>query len=192
MGKWTYMKNEAVKTRPMASVNTERVGYHESGTGLVIGFGAFQTPDKTQNQRKWKHRRNTKNLQKEPKKIEMEFWEVLEDYHERSECRDYNGRSCTFYTWAEPPRTRWLPPSFSQESHSLVYIQCREYHINARSPTASPHWSWGPNSVEMCTLTRFKWARGLPTGTKLQRAERVAKCQRFGGSSSNWGMRQSG
>jgi len=36
------MKKEAVKTRPMARVKTESVGYHESGTGLVIGFGAFQ------------------------------------------------------------------------------------------------------------------------------------------------------
>lgn len=34
----TYMKNEAVTTRPIASMNTARVGYHASGTGLEIGF----------------------------------------------------------------------------------------------------------------------------------------------------------
>lgn len=32
------MKNEAVTTRPIASINTARVGYHASGTGLEIGF----------------------------------------------------------------------------------------------------------------------------------------------------------
>lgn len=45
------MKKEAVKTRPMARVKTESVGYHESGTGLVIGFGAFNIKSKTQNQK---------------------------------------------------------------------------------------------------------------------------------------------
>lgn len=40
------MKKEAVKTRPMARVKTESVGYHESGTGLVIGFGAFNINQK--------------------------------------------------------------------------------------------------------------------------------------------------
>lgn len=44
------MKKEAVKTRPMARVKTESVGYHASGTGLVIGFGAFNTHTNTQNQ----------------------------------------------------------------------------------------------------------------------------------------------
>lgn len=32
------MKKEAVKTRPIASINTARVGYSDSGTGLVTGF----------------------------------------------------------------------------------------------------------------------------------------------------------
>lgn len=49
--KKTDMKKEAVKTRPMARVKTESVGYHESGTGLVIGFGAFNIKSKTQNQK---------------------------------------------------------------------------------------------------------------------------------------------
>lgn len=44
--KKTDMKKEAVKTRPMARVKTESVGYHESGTGLVIGFGAFNINQK--------------------------------------------------------------------------------------------------------------------------------------------------
>lgn len=37
----TYMKKEAVKMRPIASVKTESVGYNESGIGLAIAFGAF-------------------------------------------------------------------------------------------------------------------------------------------------------
>ena len=37
-----YMKNEAVTMRPIASMKTDRVGYQASGTGLVIGFGAFK------------------------------------------------------------------------------------------------------------------------------------------------------
>lgn len=37
------MKNEAVTRRPIDSMNTDRVGYHASGTGLVMGFGAFKT-----------------------------------------------------------------------------------------------------------------------------------------------------
>lgn len=36
------MKNEAVTMRPIASMRTDRVGYQASGTGLVIGFGAFK------------------------------------------------------------------------------------------------------------------------------------------------------
>lgn len=35
------MKKEAVTTRPIASMKTDRVGYHASGTGLAIAFGAF-------------------------------------------------------------------------------------------------------------------------------------------------------
>ena len=35
------MKKEAVTRRPMASMMTDKVGYQPSGTGLVIGFGAF-------------------------------------------------------------------------------------------------------------------------------------------------------
>lgn len=34
----TYMKKEAVMTRPIASMKTARVGYHSSGTGLDMGF----------------------------------------------------------------------------------------------------------------------------------------------------------
>ncbi|KAK7317838.1 hypothetical protein RJT34_02407 [Clitoria ternatea] len=36
-----YMKKETVKMRPMARVKMESVGYHESGTGLVIGSRAL-------------------------------------------------------------------------------------------------------------------------------------------------------
>lgn len=32
------MKNDAVTTRPTASMNNARVGYNDSGTGLEIGF----------------------------------------------------------------------------------------------------------------------------------------------------------
>lgn len=40
----TYMKNEAVTTRPIASVKTDRVGYHATGIGLAMGLasGAFE------------------------------------------------------------------------------------------------------------------------------------------------------
>jgi len=34
------MKKEAVTTRPTDSMRTARVGYHASGTGLEMGFGA--------------------------------------------------------------------------------------------------------------------------------------------------------
>lgn len=54
------MKKEAVKTRPMARVKTESVGYHESGTGLVIGFGAFNINQKHRI-RKLKLRRQQQN-----------------------------------------------------------------------------------------------------------------------------------
>lgn len=37
------MKKEAVITRPIASIETARVGYHVTGTGLVIGFGDFKS-----------------------------------------------------------------------------------------------------------------------------------------------------
>lgn len=37
-----YIKNEAVTKRPIASMKTDREGYHASGTGLAIGFGAFE------------------------------------------------------------------------------------------------------------------------------------------------------
>jgi hypothetical protein len=43
-----YMKKEAVTTRPIASMNTDRVGYHASGTGLVIGFGASKNKKQTE------------------------------------------------------------------------------------------------------------------------------------------------
>lgn len=36
----TYIKKEAVMTRPTDNIRTARVGYHASGTGLVMGFGA--------------------------------------------------------------------------------------------------------------------------------------------------------
>lgn len=36
------MKKEAVKKRPIASMNTDSVGYHETATGLVMGFAAFE------------------------------------------------------------------------------------------------------------------------------------------------------
>jgi hypothetical protein len=42
------MKKEAVTTRPIASMNTDRVGYHASGTGLVIGFGASKNKKQTE------------------------------------------------------------------------------------------------------------------------------------------------
>lgn len=38
----SYMKNEAVTTRPIATMNTANVGYQASGTGLVIDFGAYK------------------------------------------------------------------------------------------------------------------------------------------------------
>lgn len=37
------MKKEAVKRRPRESMTTARVGYHASGTGLVMGFGAWKS-----------------------------------------------------------------------------------------------------------------------------------------------------
>jgi len=37
----TYMKNEAETIRPMASMKIARVGYHVTGTGLVIA-AAFE------------------------------------------------------------------------------------------------------------------------------------------------------
>lgn len=37
-----HMKKDAVMTSPKASMNTARVGYHASSTGLVIGFGAWK------------------------------------------------------------------------------------------------------------------------------------------------------
>lgn len=43
------MKKEAVTVRPIASMNTDKVGYHASGTGLGIGFGASGNKSK----RKW-------------------------------------------------------------------------------------------------------------------------------------------
>lgn len=46
------MKKEAVKTRPIASMKTDRVGYHETGTGLVMGFAAFQESN-GEKRRKW-------------------------------------------------------------------------------------------------------------------------------------------
>lgn len=32
------MKNDAITTRPTASIKNDRVGYNDSGTGLEIGF----------------------------------------------------------------------------------------------------------------------------------------------------------
>lgn len=34
----TYMKKEAVMTRPMASISTANEGYQTTGTGLDMGF----------------------------------------------------------------------------------------------------------------------------------------------------------
>lgn len=42
----THMKKEAVKRRPTESITTDRVGYHASGTGLVMGFGALNRKPK--------------------------------------------------------------------------------------------------------------------------------------------------
>ena len=36
------MKKEAVTTSPIASMKTDRVGYHASGMGLAIAFGAYK------------------------------------------------------------------------------------------------------------------------------------------------------
>jgi len=46
-----YMKKEAVKMRPIASVKTESVGYNESGIGLAIAFGAFHIQKQKQKQK---------------------------------------------------------------------------------------------------------------------------------------------
>ena len=43
------MKKEAVTTSPIASMKTDRVGYHASGMGLAIAFGAYQK----KKQQKW-------------------------------------------------------------------------------------------------------------------------------------------
>lgn len=44
------MKKEAVTTSPIASMKTDRVGYHASGMGLAIAFGAYKKKKKKQ---KW-------------------------------------------------------------------------------------------------------------------------------------------
>ena len=40
------MKKEAVTTSPIASMKTDRVGYHASGMGLAIAFGAYKKKKK--------------------------------------------------------------------------------------------------------------------------------------------------
>lgn len=60
------MKKEAVTMRPIASINTERVGYHTSGTGLVIGFGAFKA-EKEENHKVNKRKRNPDHKQRKEK-----------------------------------------------------------------------------------------------------------------------------
>ena len=42
------MKKEAVTTSPIASMKTDRVGYHASGMGLAIAFGAYKKKKKTE------------------------------------------------------------------------------------------------------------------------------------------------
>ena len=42
------MKKEAVTTSPIASMRTDRVGYHASGMGLAIAFGAYQKKKTTE------------------------------------------------------------------------------------------------------------------------------------------------
>lgn len=59
-----YMKKEAVTTRPMASIMTDRVGYHASGTGLVIAFGAFTPKNKIKNQKSKIEKRKTEKLKR--------------------------------------------------------------------------------------------------------------------------------
>lgn len=60
------MKNEAVTTRPIASMNTARVGYHASGTGLEIGFAdwAFHKKNSKKNTTKSHQNFQKKNHQK--------------------------------------------------------------------------------------------------------------------------------
>lgn len=48
-----------MKISPIASMTTDRVGYHASGTGLVIGFGAFKK-EKKKKKMKLKDRENGK------------------------------------------------------------------------------------------------------------------------------------
>ena len=40
------MKKEAVTTSPIASMRTDRVGYHASGMGLAIALGAYKKKKK--------------------------------------------------------------------------------------------------------------------------------------------------
>lgn len=46
------MKKEAVTTSPIASMRTDRVGYHASGMGLAIAFGAMAQRKKKKKKKK--------------------------------------------------------------------------------------------------------------------------------------------
>lgn len=56
----TYMKNEAETIRPMASMKIARVGYHVTGTGLVIA-AAFEPFNSISKKKKQKKKRNYVN-----------------------------------------------------------------------------------------------------------------------------------
>jgi hypothetical protein len=57
------MKKEAETIRPMASMKIARVGYHVTGTGLVIAaaFEPFNSISKKKKKRKKKKRKNYVN-----------------------------------------------------------------------------------------------------------------------------------
>lgn len=66
------MKNEAVTTRPIASMNTARVGYHASGTGLEIGFADWAFHKKNSKKKKKYNKITSKfSKKKSPKTVRL-------------------------------------------------------------------------------------------------------------------------
>jgi len=54
------MKKIAVMTRPIARVNTDKVGYSATGIGLAIGFAAFSPGTSTNTPNKIRNRKSNK------------------------------------------------------------------------------------------------------------------------------------
>lgn len=144
----TYMKKKAVKTRPMASVITDRLGYIESGTGLLIGFGALH---------KWIREMRIENC---IRNLEMKLiWncEVSEESPWENECGDHNGRSFTFRTsTAANESSRWL--SVSETRYSIIYISSTSTPARCNiSPTCKAQNSSVKNWMQFLLLWKVKF-----------------------------------